>query len=235
MALYLQGPLVFHNNPPSAIRPKHRNRHVSSQIFLDSTGREHMLLNFYVQGKPPSSSSQLADSSKSYIEAIANWTGERVTTFSDLTFDEIVEWTKDRANNTWEKSKGAFRYLSGEPLPRVSLPAPTPADIEESNKAESSRWSFVGMFSGLRGHRTASNDGGGKRTGGEMWTEGEVHADLIRVSLVHIAKIIEIQLKFIQNDEGYFVFRYLLIDIPSKWCLEPITDLHKPLRLNRFK
>ena len=141
-----------------------------------------MLLNFYVQGKPPGSSSQSTDPSKSYFDAVANWTGERATALSDLTFDEAVEWTKDRANTAWEKSKGAFRYLSGEPLPQASLPASTPADVEESNKAESSRWSFVGMFSGLRGRRMVSN--GGNRTGGEMWTEGEVHADLIRVSFI---------------------------------------------------
>lgn len=143
-----------------------------------------MLLNFYVQGKPPGSSSQFKDPSESYIDAVANWTGEKVTALSDLTFDEAVDWTKDRANNAWEKSKGAFRYLSGAPLPRVSLPDSVPADLEEPKKIASSGWSFVGMFSGLKGTHTASNDGGSGRTGGEMWTDGEVHADLIRVGLL---------------------------------------------------
>jgi len=198
VAAYLQGPLAFHNNPPSAIRPRHRNRHVSSQIFVDSNGREHMILNFYVQGKPPGSSSKLdKDPSESYLDAVVHWTGDKASLLSEITLNEAIEWTKEQTSNAWERSKRAFRYLSGSPLPPVSLPERPLVDAKETNKPESRGWSFVGMFSGLRGTRTRSTETNVKRADGEMWTDGEVHADLIR------------------NNNGYFEFRYLLIDIPN--------------------
>jgi len=77
-------------------------------------------------------------------------------------------------------------------------------DVKELKKTESSGWSVVGLFSGLRGRRTGSPEISSKRANGEMWTDGEVHADLVR------------------NDEGYFEFRYLLIDIPNSGSRHPL-------------
>lgn len=182
VATYLQGPLSFHNNPPSATRPRHRNRHVSSQIFVDSTGREHMLLNFYVQGKPLGSTSALnKDPSGSYFEAVMHWMGNKRSTLSELTLDEAVAWTKDQVSDAWGRSKEVFRYLSGAPLPPLSLPDSPHVDIKESKKTESSGWSMFGLFSGLRGKRPGPPEMSPKRADGEMWTDGEVHADLVRV------------------------------------------------------
>lgn len=142
-----------------------------------------MLLNFYVQGKPPGSASSLhKDPSESYFEAIAHWTGGKFSALSELSVDEAVEWTKDRANSVWERSKGAFRYLSGAPLPPKSMPESPRVDIQEAKGKETSGWSFVGMFSGLRGTQTDSKEAIAKRAHGETWTDGEVHADLVRVS-----------------------------------------------------
>jgi len=141
-----------------------------------------MILNFYVQGKPPGSSSTLnKDSSKSYLDTAVHWTRNKVSLLSELTVDEAVEWTKDRASNVWERSKGAFRYLSGAPLPPMSLPEHPIMDVKETKKTESRGWGFVGLFSGLRGNRTGSAETNVKRADGERWTDGEVHADLIRV------------------------------------------------------
>jgi mitochondrial import inner membrane translocase subunit TIM21 len=143
-----------------------------------------MILNFYVQGKPPgSSSTSHNDPPESYLNTVERWTRDKVSLLSELTLNEAVEWTKDRALNVWERSKGAFRYLSGAPLPPVSLPVYPTEDIMETKKAKSKGWSFIGMFSGLRGNRTGSTETNVKRAHGEMWTDGEVHADLIRVCL----------------------------------------------------
>ncbi|KAF7978924.1 hypothetical protein HWV62_44462 [Athelia sp. TMB] len=203
VATYLQGPLNFHNNPPSSTRPRHRNRHVSSQIFVDSSGRDHMILNFYVKGKPPGSTPFLSkDPSDSYIDAMTSWAGDKLAIFSELDFDEAVEWTKDRATSMMERSKGLFRYLSGAPMAPLSLPEPLHMEAKETKKPEGTGWSLIGMFSGLRGTRT--NPSESTRSNGELWTEGEVHADLVR------------------NDDGYFEFRYLLIDIPNSASRNPL-------------
>jgi len=164
-----------------------------------------MILNFYVQGKPPGSSSALHnDPSEPYLNDIVHWTGDKASLLSELTLDEAIEWTKDKASNAWDRSKKAFRYLSGAPLPPISLPERPPVDVKEPKKAESRGWSFVGMFSGLRVNRAGSTETNVKRADGEVWTDGEVHADLIR------------------NDEGYFEFRYLLIDIPNSASRNPL-------------
>ena len=149
---------------------------------MDSTGREHMILNFYVQGKPPGSSSTLKkDPTESYLDAVIHWTGDKASLISELTLNEVIEWSKDRTLNAWEQSKRAFRYLSGAPLPPISLQEHPLVDVKEPKKAKSTGWSFVGMFSGLRGKHARSMDTKAKRLDGEMWTDGEVHADLIRV------------------------------------------------------
>jgi import inner membrane translocase subunit TIM21 len=138
-----------------------------------------MILNFYVQGKPPVSSSTLQnDPLESYLDTVVHWTRDKVSLLSELTLNEAVEWTKDRALNVWEQSKGAFRYLSGAPLPPVSLPVHPTEDMMEKKETKSKGWSFIGMFSSLRGNRTETNVNRAHR---EIWTDGEVHADLIRV------------------------------------------------------
>lgn len=139
-----------------------------------------MILNFYVKGKPPGSTSFLnKDPSESYLNAVTHWTEAKLAILSRLDFDDAVEWTKDRATGVSEKSKGLFRYLSGAPVTPSSLPEPLQMEVKEPKKSESTSWSFVGMFSGLRGTRTNSSDS--MRTNGDAWTDGEVHADLVRV------------------------------------------------------
>ncbi|KAG1829230.1 hypothetical protein DFJ58DRAFT_719715 [Suillus subalutaceus] len=186
VAKYLRAPLIFHNNPPSSTRPRHRHRHVSSQVAVDSSGREHMLLNFYVQGSSSAKSAQQADeeAGPSYIESL-----------SSLTLDETIALAKEKLESIGQSAKRAFRYLSGDVAPS---PAPHPQlstndSQENERKQEKGMWSFAGLFSGLKGRRS-----------GVSWTEGEVHADLVR------------------NDEGYFVFRYLLIDLPNSETRNPV-------------
>ncbi|KAG2368756.1 TIM21-domain-containing protein [Suillus spraguei] len=193
VAKYLRAPLIFHNNPPSSTRPRHRHRHVSSQVAVDSSGREHMLLNFYVQGSSSAKPTQQADEAgPSYIESL-----------SSLTLDETIALVKDKLESFGKSAKRAFRYLSGDVAPS---PAPHPQPSTNVNqgserKQEKGMWSFAGLFSGLKGRRSVAEGAGDSDV---LWTEGEVHADLVR------------------NDEGYFVFRYLLIDIPNSETRNPV-------------
>ncbi|KAF8078291.1 TIM21-domain-containing protein [Lyophyllum atratum] len=194
VARYLRGPLSFHNNPPSAVRPRHRNRHVISQIMVDGYGQEHMIMTFYVEGRPPGD--ETPPSEASYMDTASEWAHDKISVFSDLTLDESVSWTKDHARNTWDRMIRLFKYLSGAPVPPPSLPS-HPSNAPEPQKSEDrGAWSFAGMFSTLKGSKGGQSEPR-HAPDGQPYTEGQVHAN------------------FIRNKDGYFVFRYLLIDIPS--------------------
>ncbi|KAI6031976.1 hypothetical protein PISMIDRAFT_94867 [Pisolithus microcarpus 441] len=178
VAKYLHPPLTFHNDPPSAVRPRHRRRHVASQIAVDSSGREHMLLSFYVQGSSSASSAVNEDKSRWVLD--------------EFTYDGIQAKFWSLVDST----KRAFRYLSGDVvLPREALyPVDEEKQKETERSEEPSLWGLAGLFNGLRKRRPSGEAGVDTSV---VWTEGEVHAELVR------------------NDDGYFTFRYLLIDIPS--------------------
>ncbi|KAH6917548.1 TIM21-domain-containing protein [Coprinopsis sp. MPI-PUGE-AT-0042] len=191
---YLNGPLTFHNNPPTSNRPRHRNRHVTSQIVIDQHGQEHMILAFYVKGREEGSSEY---SDLSYVERTEAWVKDRLASLPDMSLDDAVSWTKETAAEAWDKSIRAFKYLSGSPVHTSSSPPTTThVKVEESEKKKTSMWDLVGVFTGLKGSSgvvSSSSAAVEDRT----FTEGDVHADLVR------------------NRDGYFVFRYLLVDIPG--------------------
>ncbi|TFY65918.1 hypothetical protein EVG20_g5169 [Dentipellis fragilis] len=181
---YLQGSLVFHNNPPSITRPRHRNRHVSSQIAVDSSGREHMLLNFYVQAKGHGT----AEASDSYLNSAVEWTKEAAAGLSELTWDDTVSWTKDRALGAQESAKELFRYLTGDTVAPKSIvydaDGSSDARGEDSRRHEEPRglWgSVTGLFGSIKSSsRNGSSEGSAAGTSGSLWQEGEIHADLVR-------------------------------------------------------
>jgi len=152
-----------------------------------------MLLNFYVQG---SSSASLPTED----ENVSQW-ASYVDSLASLTFEDVKEKLSPFINS----ARSAFKYLKGDAVPSVIPSAETDKEKsrDQERTEERSWWGVTGLFSGLRGR--TSHDGGshGART---AWTEGEVHADLVR------------------NDDGYFVFRYLLIDIPN-------SESHNPIRV----
>lgn len=194
IAKYLNTPLVFHNNPPSAIRPRHRNRQVTSQIMVDPNGQEHMIMTFYVQGQ--AEAAEHHHSEVSYFTSATYWARDKFAGLSNLTFEQGVDWSKEHAGLVWDSWKNLFKYLTGSPLPRPPLPTlPRPEEKETTAQHGSGMWNFAGMFSSLKGTTKASRDA--TKTHGVTYTDGEVHADLVR------------------NNDGYFVFRYLLVDIPS--------------------
>ncbi|KAG8984850.1 hypothetical protein FRB90_005081 [Tulasnella sp. 427] len=200
VARYLSPPLKFHINAPSPNAPRHRNRHVSSQLAVDSSGREHLLLHFYVEAASPQFSS--AES-------------EGLPALSDMTLESLTEWSTETWNDVVDSSKRAFAYLVGIQLPdsqradQSRSPPPTvgrQTEIGKPSKDASTAWSFAGLFSGLRGISTASANPSNEAVAHGEWTEGEVHADLVK------------------DDEGNFQYRYLLVDIPH-------SRMRKPLRL----
>jgi len=205
VAKYLPGLLVFHNNPPSVLRPRHRNRHVSSQIVLDSDGREHMLLNFYVQAN-----SHSPDQEASYLESASSWLNHAVTNFSGFSWREASDWITLHTRETVDSAKDLFRYLSGDPVPSKSAAAqvslPVPPRQESPTDSRKGFWSsFTGLFGSLRVGAGKGLYEGALDTGhGSVWQEGEVHADLVR------------------DPSGYFVFRYILIDLPSSQSRNPL-------------
>jgi len=121
-----------------------------------------------------------------------------VDSLASLTFEDI----KEKMSPFIDSAKSAFKYLRGDSIPSEIPSAVTDKEKDQERTEQHSWLGVTGLFSGLRGRR--SHDGGSH--GPTAWTEGEVHADLVR------------------NDEGYFVFRYLLIDIPN-------SETHNPIRV----
>lgn len=180
--------------------------------MVDSTGREHMFLNFYVQGRPPGAAPPLT---KSYFETVIDWTRDTTSDLSTLTWDEAVTWTKERTEYTWDQSKRAFKYLIGREEPGASIPEFQAAEAIEAHKHEKKGgWQLTGMFSSLRGSSAAAESR--TEAQGHGFTHGEVHAELVRVCALLSSGCARPN-AFCQNNDGYFVFRYILIDFPSTY------------------
>ncbi|KAK7058319.1 hypothetical protein VNI00_001950 [Paramarasmius palmivorus] len=196
VAKYLPGPLVFHTTAPSLERPRHRNHQVSSQIVLDQYNREHMYMNFYVQVRPPGFLN-----SDSYYESFLNWIREKTDGITDMTSEDVVQWAKDRSSSAWEKFQRSFKYLTGAPAPAPSATEANKTTSETEKHPQSTLSQVTGLFSSLRRTPTNSAD---TRSDGKTYTDGEVHAD------------------FVRNNDGYFVCRYILVNIPNSSTRSPI-------------
>ncbi|KAG7099518.1 hypothetical protein E1B28_001361 [Marasmius oreades] len=190
VAKYLPGSLVFHVTPASLERPRHRNHQVSSQIVLDQHNREHMFMNFYVQARSPGSIV-----SDSYYDSFENWIRDSVASFSEMSYEDMVQWTKDHSSATWERFQRSFKYLTGAPLsPASASTTPSSQTDSEWQQPPSTLSQLTGLFSSLRRTPTSTTD---NRQSGQIFTEGEVHAD------------------FVRNNDGYFVCRYIMVNIPN--------------------
>lgn len=103
------------------------------------------------------------------------WTNY-VNSLASLSFEDV----KEKMSRFIDLARSSFKYLRGDNVPPEILPA---TGDKERNKGqerieEHSWWGLTGLFSGLRVRR--SHDGG-SHGAGTTWTEGEVHADLVRV------------------------------------------------------
>ncbi|KAG8885642.1 hypothetical protein FRB97_000085 [Tulasnella sp. 331] len=189
VAQHLKGPLRFHTNAPSYNAPRHRARHVSSQLAVDQSGNEHLLLHFFVESTHPD---------ESYM-------GESSFSLSDLSLPSAYEWSKGHASRAFDASKSAFAYLVGSNTPPREIntrpPGSSPTstgvrhtDIGKSSTEGSSAWSFAGLFGGIRTTNVSTKKAAWEPAA--QFTEGEVHADLVK------------------DESGDFKYRYLLVDLP---------------------
>ena len=127
-----------------------------------------MLLNFYVQG---SSSASLPTED----ENDSQW-ASYVDSLASLTFEDV----KEKMSPFIDSARSVFKYLRGDSVPSAILSAETNKEKtkDQERTEEHSWWGVTGLFSGLRGR--TSHDGG-SHGATIAWTEGEVHADLVRV------------------------------------------------------
>lgn len=137
-----------------------------------------MILSFYVKGKAEGAT---ANSDLSYLEAADQWIQEKYAILPDLKWEDAVDWSKERAQEMWDKSIRAFKYISGSPLPPPSMTTSVAEQREDQvpEKKGRSAWDFVGVFSSLRS--TASKASGSGKEDRRVFTEGDVHADLVKV------------------------------------------------------
>jgi import inner membrane translocase subunit TIM21 len=171
LARYLVPPYKFHNNPPSssASPPRHRNRHIASQVAVDSAGREHLFLHFYMDSAVPNVP---AASGSSWFDS--DW---------NFSYQEAAHWVKTRATHALDSARRSFAYLTGTPLP--SPPAPVRAPSAGNSRTEIGKsggegaWSFAGIFSSLKGKTRGL--GAEADTDRGRYVTGEVHADLVKV------------------------------------------------------
>lgn len=96
-----------------------------------------------------------------------------------MSLDQALVAARDTVEGWGEGALTAVRYLVGKPTPSSAPAGNVPAAGGEE-KEKKSAWSFVGLFSSL--HSSRSEDGSVAGTKGQF-TEGEVHAELIRVCI----------------------------------------------------
>ena len=155
-----------------------------------------MFLHFYIQGSQPGTNT--TDASEGYLDSVIHWTTDGLSRFGDMSFDDIVDGVRARAASVAESSKSLFRFLSGEPTSTPSVDRPPTREATPVEKEQSSVWSFAGLFSGIKGKRRGD---GLDAADGRVFHEGEAHAELVR------------------NDQGYFDFKDLIVEIPSALLL----------------
>ncbi|CAE6459899.1 unnamed protein product [Rhizoctonia solani] len=169
LARFLIPPYKFHNNPPSssASPPRHRNRHISSQVAVDGSGREHLFLHFYMDSAAPN----IRSSSPSWFDS--DW---------NFSYQEAAHWLKTQTTYALDGARRSFAYLTGTPLPPPALPARTPSMSNDRTEIGKSRgegaWSFAGIFSSLKGKTRGLGGEVDKERG--LYTSGEVRADMIK-------------------------------------------------------
>lgn len=176
-----------------------------------------MFLHFYIQGSQPGT--KATDASEGYLNSMIHWTNGNLSRLSDMSFDDIVDGARARAAGVAESSKALFRFLSGEPTSTPSADVPPTREPAPVEKESSSIWSFAGLFSGIKEKRRGD---GLDAVDNRLFLEGEAHAELVR------------------NDQGYFDFKDLIVEIPSMLLLQrmhhlPSTDnfpgSHAPNRI----
>jgi len=139
-----------------------------------------MIMTFYIEGRPESSTSFPAEIG--YYEAFSHWVQEKAAHLPELSLNETAAWIRDGAEKFWERSKQTFRYLNGTPMSKSPLPSLGEPDKQTEKREQKKGWNFAGMFSSLKGTRGSSDPLKSSKIDNRTFTEGEVHADFVRVS-----------------------------------------------------
>ena len=160
--------------------------------MVDAYGQEHMIMTFYIQGRPPGNDTPQSDSS--FFHSVTEWANDKISNLSELTLDESIAWTQERTATLWDRTKRLFKYLSGSPLPTPPLPTVPSNSMDQRKSEENSVWNFAGMFSSLKGSREGQAEPM-PPSDGRTFMDGQVHASFIRVrisrkSLLHLPMII---------------------------------------------
>jgi len=158
-----------------------------------------MFLHFYIQGSQPGAGD--TNTSEGYFDSIVHRTSDHLSRLSNTSFDDVVDGVRARAAGMAEASKALFKFLSGESTSTPSTKQPPVREPAPVEKGPSGMWSFAGLFSGIKGAR---REDGVNAADGRMFLEGEAHAELIR------------------NDQGYFDFKDLIVEIPNSHTLNRI-------------
>lgn len=149
--------------------------------MVDRNGQEYMIMTFYVQGSAPGTHSVSPEAS--YFDIASEWAKDKAAVMSELTLEESQKWAEERTQRLWDRTKQLFRYLSGSPMPPPPLPSYPDAKLESMKPEESNGWSFAGMFGSLKGTKgSTSPTGTTTDVDGRTFTDGEVHAQFVRVS-----------------------------------------------------
>ena len=150
-------------------------------MTVDANGTEHMILTFYVQGKPEGWTQSPSD--LTYLERTSDWARGAYGTLTSLTLKDSAEWTKEKAEAALQRLRDLLRYLSGVERsgvpPVLEKPQPQHVMGDNERREEGGTWTFAGIFSSLKGSKRQGEEVIRHRS--QAFTEGDVHADLVRV------------------------------------------------------
>ena len=171
-----------------------------------------MLLNFYVQGHAPGSTPVYED--EGMLSRFSQKVQGAVESVREMSTDEMKQEAEQRLHRLVDIFRGMFRFLAGSEDVHPT-PQPAPEQEQKTVKQEGGWFSSVtGMFSGIKGPSSSASSSA-ESWSGPAFTEGEVHADLVMVRLTRVHDDWGLN-DTVQNEQGYYEFRYLLIDMPSE-------------------
>ena len=140
------------------------------------------------------------ETDQSYWQSFLDFSRNFPDRITNLTWNGSVEWAEDKGNNVLEKSKASFKYLVGSSSsPATPSEAVSLANGKDAKQDEkSSVWkSAGGIFSALRGAKGVSTPEPPSEADGSLYTEGEVHADLVKVRFY--CAILKLAFLFVSN------------------------------------
>ena len=96
-----------------------------------------MLLNFYVQGRPPGSTSYAGEEEDGFFARMSHKAQLAAMKLGEMSLEDVKEEAVTRANRLAELTKGLFRFLTGEEDAR---PAAPPMPVSEKKVLKPSSW-----------------------------------------------------------------------------------------------